>query len=93
MPDNADLTPEESARLDELRAKRIAEDIDMMRHPDRWPDVILHLKTQPWIEPRMFGYMHQMKPHVVYLKDRPDNNHLTEVFTSTDELAKRWSVD
>lgn len=72
------------------KAKRIVEDIDMMLHPDRWPDVILHLKTQPWIEPREFGFVSHAGSLRVYLKDRAGH---VETFTTIEELAERWSVD
>ena len=68
MPDNTDLTPAEIERIAALKAKRIAEDIDMMNSPARWPDLVLHLKTQPWIEPRKFGFINEGSLNVI-LKD------------------------
>ena len=88
MGDNTDLTPAELERIAQLRAERIAEDIDMMQHPDRWPAEVLHLKTQPWVRPPSFGYK-RAGSLIVFIKDAGKH----EVFETIEELAARWSVD
>jgi hypothetical protein len=79
------------------KAKRIAEDIDMMNSPARWPDFVLHLKTQPWIEgKKKFGVMVRNWPADlrVFLKDDYGfSSGVVETFGSLEELAERWSVD
>lgn len=81
------------------KAQRMAEDIDMMQHPERWPqDHILCLKTQPWInkpgEWPTFGHMSVDEPLMVYVTDVTGAIvYPVEQFDNWEQLAERWSVD
>lgn len=77
--------------------KRMAEDAEMIRNPDRWPNFgALHLKEQPWVKSseRRFGTI-----GLFNVNDREwkvmikDTNGETETFSSVEEMVKVWSVD
>lgn len=69
---------------------RKAQDKDMIMNPNRWPDVKLYLKTQPWVTDRNVGFMYE-GDLTVYVGPGP--NFVLEYFSSIDQLVDRWSVD
>lgn len=81
-----------SGWTEEQMRRRKQQDADMIADIDRWPDVELMLKTQPWItesERNMsFASIHFMKPLVVRPEHGPE-----QVYKSAAEIAERWSVD
>lgn len=83
--------------MDEARRKkRMLQDIDMISLQEAWPDRrVLHLKTQPWIEDRKFGYVHAAMPTTVFVKSMTisTRTHETLHYSSVEEMVKTWSVD
>lgn len=76
--------------LDERQERRAREDAAFIETPDDWPTwPLLHLKTQPWVEPQAFGYIRADHPLRVVRKD----SNGVEDFTDTRSIVERWSVD
>lgn len=76
--------------LEELRNKRMAEDLAMLQNPANWPCDPIHVKTQAWLDgQRRFGWVASDNPLSVFDKEAKT----TEEFSSLEELVKTWSID
>jgi hypothetical protein len=73
------------------REQRMVEDGAFILDHSRWPGdrATCHVKTQPWVEPRAFGYINRENKLLVIGKDGAMN----EAFDSIAALVERWSVD
>jgi hypothetical protein len=70
----------------------VAQDAAMLSDAGRWPCNPIHLKTQPWIEPRRYGSTVAFKGQascIVIVDGQPG----VEEFDNIAEMAKVWSVD
>lgn len=83
--------------MDEARVnERMAQDLAMLRRPDDWPNpMVIHLKTQPWVAERKFGYAHRAMLDTVFVKSMTAGTRTNEIlhYSSLEELVKTWSVD
>lgn len=71
------------------RKRRMAQDKAMIQSPHKWPDFVLHMKTQPWVEKREFGTIEETDLLAVHIKDGMETRH----YPSLDSLVSVWSVD
>lgn len=76
----------------DLKKRRKVEDAAFIE-AGPWPGVLLHLKTQPWVEPQQFGYMVSEDRLSVRIIDLDMRTLGVEHFPSIEELVEKWSVD
>lgn len=79
--------------------QRLEQDLAMMRDPDRWPDLVLHLKTRPRRDrgPEQFLKMRfaVMEEGATHVTMQPlDGSPGERVdYASLEDLATEWTVD
>lgn len=78
--------------INELRKRRIEQDLIMMQSPKNWPQPsFLCLKTQPWIEgEKRHGILREGETRVWSYGGKPS---ILESYNSLEELVQYWSVD
>lgn len=81
------------------KAARMAEDKAFIEDLTRWPDDVLHMKTQPWVEPQSFGFITADAPLSVRIKTMNMSSGIfgidgqVEHFHDMDSMVERWTVD
>lgn len=73
----------------ERKNERMMQDARMIADPSRWPRRELHLKTQPWIQPKEFATL--APGSLVVINKNPTRPE--ERFDSISLMVERWSVD
>lgn len=89
---------------EEKKQQRMKQDAEFIKNVADWPCYpVLHLKTQPWVEPRgKFGIviadnvLEGSAYKILVIPKKLDNSldrESVEAFDTVEELVQRWSVD